>query len=363
MAKLIENHIKSKDVNVITDNGIVAFLGDGKKLTGIKLANGAEIPCQLAVVAIGVRPNVKIAREAGLAIGKKGGVLVDAYMQTSDENIYAVGDCVETKNLLTGEMIHAPFGDLANLQGRVAGENAITGNKVTFPGTIQTGICKIFDYTAGTTGLNERTAIKFGFDVITVINASLDKPGFMNGKSLITKLIADRNNGKILGAQCVGAGDVNKQIAQWAMAIMAGFTVADVINVDLPYAPPFSLALDHFIATAHIMQNKMLSRLKGISAQEVKKLLDDKVKITLLDIRDFAEYEAVRLGAGEILVPLGALRKRLSELPQDKDALIITYCRISLRGYEAALILEANGWNNVRVMEGGLMAWPYARER
>ncbi|MCF8053848.1 MAG: FAD-dependent oxidoreductase [Deltaproteobacteria bacterium] len=363
LAKLIENHIKSKNVNVITENGIVAFLGDGKKLSGIKLANGAEIPCELAVVAIGVRPNSLIAKEAGLKIGERGGVCVNEYLQTSDTDIYAVGDCIEVKNLITGKMIHAPFGDLANLQGRAAGENAISGNKAQFSGTIQTGICKIFDYAAGTTGLTEKAALQAGFDILTVVNTSLDKPGFMQGKLLITKLVVEKGSGKILGAQCIGAGDVGRQVAQWAMAIMAGFSVHDVINADLPYAPPFSLALDHFIATAHIMQNKMLGRLKGISAREVKERIDKGEKITFLDIRDHSEYEAMRLGIGEKLIPLGALRKKLGELPQEKDAPIVTFCKISLRGYEAALVLEANGWRNVRVMEGGIMAWPFGREK
>ncbi|MCU0821845.1 MAG: FAD-dependent oxidoreductase, partial [Spirochaetes bacterium] len=262
MAKLVENHVRSKSANVITDNGVAAFLGENGILTGVKLANGTEIPCELAVVAIGVKPNVKLAKSAGLSIGNKGGITVNEYMQTSDSNIYAVGDCVEIKNLITGQKVHAPYGDLANLEGRVAGENAITGNTVTFPGTIQTGICKVFDYAAGTTGLSERSARQAGFnDIITVINSSPDKPGFMNGKLLVTKLIADRKTGMVLGAQCLGPGDVSKQIAQWAMAIKAKFTVEDLINSDLPYAPPFSLAIDHFIATSHIMQNKIKGRM------------------------------------------------------------------------------------------------------
>jgi NADPH-dependent 2,4-dienoyl-CoA reductase/sulfur reductase-like enzyme/rhodanese-related sulfurtransferase len=364
LAKLVENHVKSKGANVITDNGIAAFLGEKGKLTAVKLQNGTELPCELAVVAIGVMPNIKLAQEAGLKIGTLVGLDVNEYMQTSDPDIYAVGDCVETINRITGKKVLAPYGDLANLQGRVAGENAASENCVTFPGTIQTGICKVFDYVAGSTGLSETAAKKVGFsNIITVINASPDKPGFMGGKLLVTKLIADKKTGRVLGAQCIGPGNVSKQIAQWAMAIQGKLTIDDIINADLPYAPPFSLAIDHFITTAHIMQNKMKGRLKGITSMEVWQKVLEHEKPFLLDTRSPEEFEEMRLGIGEILIPLGALRKRFQELPEDKNREIICYCKISLRGYEAALALEGNGWTNVKVMEGGIMAWPYAREK
>jgi NADPH-dependent 2,4-dienoyl-CoA reductase/sulfur reductase-like enzyme/rhodanese-related sulfurtransferase len=364
LAKLVENHVRSKGANVITDNGIAAFLGENGKLTAVKLQNGTELPCELAVVAIGVRPNVKLAKEAGLKIGALGGVDVNEYMQTSEPDIYAVGDCVETLNRITGKKVHAPYGDLANLQGRVAGENAASQNCVTFPGTIQTGICKVFDYAAGSTGLSETAAKRLEYkDIVTVINASPDKPGFMEGKLLITKLTADANTGRVLGAQCIGPGNVSKQIAQWAMAIQGKLTVEDLINADLPYAPPFSLAIDHFIATAHLMQNKIKGRLKGISCKEVREKLLAGEKPFLIDTRGPEEFEEMRLGIGETLIPLGAIRKRLKELPEDKNKEIICYCKISLRGYEAALALEGSGWKNVKVMEGGIMAWPYPREK
>jgi len=364
LAKLVENHVRSKGANVITENGIAAFLGENGNLTAVKLQNGTELPCELAVVAIGVRPNVKLAQAAGLKIGSLGGIEVNEYMQTSDPDIYAVGDCVETVSRITGKKVLAPYGDLANLQGRVAGENAASENCVTFPGTIQTGICKVFDYAAGSTGLSETAAKRNGYqDILTVINASPDKPGFMEGKLLVTKLVADKKTGRVLGAQCIGPGNVSKQIAQWAMAIQGKLTVEDLINADLPYAPPFSLAIDHFIATAHIMQNKMKGRLNGVSCKEVRDNLLAGGKPFILDVRGPDEFEEMRLGIDERLIPLGALRKRMKELPTDKEKEIICYCKISLRGYEAALALEGNGWKNVKVMEGGIMAWPYAREK
>jgi NADPH-dependent 2,4-dienoyl-CoA reductase/sulfur reductase-like enzyme/rhodanese-related sulfurtransferase len=363
MAKLVEKYVQSK-ANVILENGVSSFIGENGKLTAVKLQNGTEIPCDLAVVAIGVSPSTKLALDANLPIGKTGGIVVNEFMQTLDPDIYAVGDCIETNNLITNHAVHTPYGDLANLQGRVAGENVIMGNVAKFPGTIQTGICKVFDYGVGATGLSEQNAIKNGVkNIETVINASLDKPGFMQGKLLVTKLVVDKSNGKILGAQVIGPGDVSKQVAIWAMAIKGKLTVDDMVNADLPYAPPYSLAIDHSIATAHIMQNKLKGLFTGISAEQLKEKLDKKESVVLLDFRNPDEYEQMRLGIGEKLIPLGQLRKRIDEMPSDKNAEIICWCKISLRGYEAALVLQANGYKNVKVLEGGIMAWPYGREK
>ena len=363
MARLVEKYVQTK-ANVILQNGVASFEGENGILKAVKLQDGTEILCDLAVVAIGVTPNNKLAKEAGLTIGETGGILVDEYMQTSDPDIYAVGDCIEIPNLITYRPVHAPFGDLANLQGRVAGENLISGNVVKFPGTIQTGICKVFDYAVGSTGLSEQNALKQGYtNIETVVNASLDKPGFMKGNLLITKLVVDKQSGKMLGAQVIGPGDVSKQVAIWAMAIKGKFSIDDMVIADLPYAPPFSLAIDHSIATAHIMQNKLKGLFKGISAEQLKNKLKEKAPMLLLDVRNPNEFEEVRLGIGERLIPLGQLRNRLNELPEDKNREIITWCKISLRGYEAALILEANGFTNVKVLEGGIAAWPWSREQ
>ncbi len=364
LAKLVENHLRSQGVHVYINNGLSEFIGEDGKLTGVKLSDGTTLPCQLAVSAIGVKPNGELAQEAGLEIGRTGGILVDSHMRTSDPHIYAAGDCIEVNHRITGKSVHAPFGDLANLEGRVAGENAILGDTVRFPGTIQTGICKIFEFAAGSTGLNARSAKDQGFDnTVSVINAGPDKPGFMKGKLLVTKVLADKSSGRILGAQCVGLGDVAKQVGQWAIAIQGKLTVEDLVNSDLPYAPPFSLAIDHFIATAHVLQNTLKGRFHPISAIELKEKVDQGNTPFLLDTRNPDEYEETHLGIGETLIPLGQLRKRLHELPEDKNQEVVCYCKISLRGYEASLILKAHGWKNVRVLEGGVAAWPFPKEK
>jgi len=364
LAKVLENHVHSKAANVITDVKLAGFVGEGGKLKAVRLENGTELPCELAVLAIGVIPNTDLAQGADLEIGTTGGILVDEYMQTSDPHIYAVGDCVELVHRITGKKTRAPFGDLANLEGRVAGENAVLGNNATFPGTIHTGICKVFDFNAGSTGLSESRARQEGYaNVVTVVNASLDKPEFMGAKLLISKMVVDGDSGRLLGVQCVGPGDVGKQIATGAMAILGRLTVADLVNADLPYAPPFSLAIDHFIATAHLMENKLKGRLNGVNPLDFKQRLDAGAKPFILDVRTPEEYDAMRLGIGETLIPLGDLRQRLGDLPGDQGREIVCYCKISLRGYEAALVLQAAGWNNVKVLEGGVMAWPFRREK
>ncbi|MBT4290371.1 MAG: FAD-dependent oxidoreductase [Deltaproteobacteria bacterium] len=363
LAKLVENHCVTKAVKIITSRSASRFIGNNGELTGIELDDGTIIDCELAVVAVGVQPNIKLAETAGLEIGKFGGIKVNQYMQTSDEHIYAVGDCIETKSVITGQQVLAPMGDLANLEGRVAGENAILGNKKTFPGVLQTGICKIFEYTAGSTGLSETTAKKLGFDCISSVTSGADKPHFMSAARLISRITADRKTGKILGFQCVGMGDVSRQLATAAMALAGQLTIDTAANLDLPYAPPFSPAIDHFIAATHVLQNKMNGLLTGISAIEVKKKIDSDETPFLLDVRENGEYNQNHIGIGETTIPIGELKKRLNELPEDKDKEIICFCHFSLRGYEASLTIRNNGWKNVNVMEGGISAWPYAMKK
>ncbi|MDC7227781.1 MAG: FAD-dependent oxidoreductase [Spirochaetales bacterium] len=364
MAKHVETHLKAKGGKVITGVGVTEFVGKDGKITGAKLSDGRTLECDLAVVSIGVKPNSKLASEAGLATGQIGGIAVNTFMQTSDPSIFAGGDCVEVTNLVTHNKAHWPMGDAANLQGRVAAQNMVLGNCVEYEGMIGTGICKVFDYTAGSTGLSEKQAAKLGYtNIMTAIQAAPDKPGFMGASPIIIKLVADKTTCRLLGMQAVGTGDVSKRIAIGAMAIHGKMRVYDLVNLDLPYAPPFSPAIDNFITAAHVLQNKCLGRMEGISSLEVKAQLDAGDKPFLLDVRGADEFEQMRIGIGEKLIPLGALRKKAEELPEDKTAEIIVYCKISLRGYEAYCTLKGMGYTNVKVMEGGVIAWPFGREK
>ncbi|TVM34992.1 FAD-dependent oxidoreductase [Oceanidesulfovibrio marinus] len=363
LALVVENHVRANTVDVIEENGVSEYLGENGAVTGVRLKDGREIPCDLVVVSIGVSPNTELARNAGLTIGETGGIQVDAHMKTSDPSIYAAGDCTEKVNRITGKKCLAPFGDVANLEGRVAGENAAIGDTATFPGVVLSGICKVFNLSAGSTGLSERMARAAGYDVLTATNAGPDKPGFMGGKLVISKMVIERETERVLGFQCIGAGDVNRQVAEAATAVNLGAKLSDLVNLDLPYAPPFSLALDHFLTTAHVAENKLRGLFHGVNCSYVLEASKKEPKPFMLDVRSPDEWEEIRIGIGEILIPLGNLRNRLNELPQDKDAEILCWCKVSMRGYEAERILAAHGWTNIKVMEGGVMAWPFEREK
>ncbi len=363
LAKLVQNHLEEKGVKVMTKSQVTEFVGENGKLTGVKIASGEVIPAELAVVSIGVRPNGKLASDAGLEVGKSGGITVNRFMQTNDPDIYAAGDCTEVLNLVTMHDQHWPMGDAANLQGRVVAQNVVFGNSKEYPGFVGTGICKIFDFEAGATGLSEQMARREGYTAImTSIHAAPDKPGFMGAKPVVIKMIADKITGKFLGMQAVGTGDVSKRVSIGAMGLHGRMHICDLTNLDLPYAPPFSPAIENFIAAAHVMENKSRHFMDSISSVEVKEKLDKGEKPFILDVRGKEEYEQMRLGRGETLIPLGTLRKSLDKLPEDKDTEIITYCKISLRGYEASCFLKSKGYTNVRVMEGGLVAWPFGLE-
>jgi NADPH-dependent 2,4-dienoyl-CoA reductase/sulfur reductase-like enzyme/rhodanese-related sulfurtransferase len=363
LAKLVENHCTSKSVTIKTNHSATRFIGEDGELTGVELNDGTIIDCELAVVAVGVTPNITLAKNAGLEIGELGGIKVNEYMQTSNAHIYAVGDCIEINNIISKQQVLAPMGDLANLEGRVAGENAVSGNKIKFPGVLQTGICKVFEYTAGSAGLSDATAKKLGYDCISSVTTGPDKPGFMDPASLISRITADGKTGKILGFQCVGMGDVSRQLATAAMALTGKLTIDEASNLDLPYAPPFSPAIDHFIAAAHVLQNKMNGLLTGLTAIDVRNKIDNDETPFIIDVREHSEYSQTQIGIGEMIIPIGELKNRLNELPEDKDKEIICFCKLSLRGYEASLIIRDYGWKNVSVMEGGINAWPYAMKK
>jgi len=360
MAKLVENHIKSKGVEVLTKDGVKIFHGKEGIITSVELQSGRILECDMAIVSIGVRPRKKIAEECGITIGAKGGIQVNRFMQTNDPDIYSAGDCVEVTNLITHEKQLWPMGDAANLQGRVAAQNMVHGNIEEYEGFIGTGICKVFDFTAGSTGLSEKMAKREGYEnIIKVTHAAADKPGFMGAKPVILKLLAEKTTGKFLGLQAVGTGDVAKRLTTAAMALHGRMCIAHMVNLDLPYAPPFSPAIDNFITAIHVLENKWHNYMDGICAVSLKEKLDKGEKPFILDVRGEEEYKADRLGIGETLIPLGALRTSCDKLPANKSTEIITYCKISLRGYEAASFIQSLGYQNVKVLEGGIAAWPY----
>ena len=356
MARLVAQHMESHGVKVLVNTKVQRFEGDSR-VTSVVTDNGS-LPADMVILAIGVRPNVKLAQDAGLDIGSTRAIKVDQRMETSDPNIYAAGDCVESVDLVTGQPCYVPLGSTANKHGRVAAVN-ICGGKDRFPGVLGSTVCKVFDHCVARTGLTEANAHEAGYDVTVALAPAPDKAHFMpDAKSLLLKIVVDSKNRRLLGAQAVGPGAGDKRIDVAAMAITAGMTVDQLANADLCYAPPYSPAMDNIITAANVARNKLDGHLLGVSAEEVHRMLEEKADFVFLDVRSPGEYEELRL-PNSMLIPLGALRGRLDELPRDKE--IVTFCKISLRGYEAALILNAAGFEDVRVMDGGVVMWPYEK--
>jgi NADPH-dependent 2,4-dienoyl-CoA reductase/sulfur reductase-like enzyme/rhodanese-related sulfurtransferase len=354
MACLVAGHMESRGVKVLTNTKVLRFEGAGK--VSRVVTDKGDLPADMVVMAIGVLPNVKLAEEAGLEIGPTRAIKVDEHMQTSDPDIYAAGDCVESVNLVTGERCYVPLGSTANKQGRVVAVNICGGND-TFPGVLGSTVCKVFDHCVARTGLTETDARQAGYDVTVALGPAPDKAHFMPGaKPLLLKLIVDSKTRRLIGAESVGPGAGDKRIDVAAMAITAGMTVDQIANADLCYAPPYAPAMDNIITAANIARNKLDGNMIGVSAEQVHRMLERDEDLVFLDVRSQGEYDQVHL-QGSILIPLGALRNRLDELPNGKR--IVTFCQISLRGYEAALILNAAGFNDVCVMDGGIAMWPY----
>lgn len=363
MARLVEKHMESKGVRILTGTGVEEFLGgrDGnaEHVRAVK-TSGGEIPADMVIMAIGVRPNVDLAKAAGLAIGDTtGAIQVNEQMQTSDPDIYAAGDCVEVKNLITGKQCFVPLGSTANKQGRVAA-NSICGVQDSFPGVLGSAVCRVFDYCVGRAGLSEREAKAQGYDVEVALAPSADKAHFMpNAKPLLLKLIADKKTRKLLGIQVAGPGEGDKRVDVAAVAITAGMTVDQLANLDLCYAPPYAPAVDNILTAANVLRNKLDGYFRGVSPEELVAEQKAGKEVFLLDCRSPAEHQQIRLPGGN-LIPLGALREKIAAVPRDKP--VVCFCKISLRGYEAALILKQAGYQDVRVLDGGILMWPFATE-
>lgn len=356
MAQLLEHHMESNGVRVMTDTTVLSFLGT-EFVEAVETSRGT-LRADMVILAVGVRPEVSLAQRAGLEIGSTRAIKVDNRLLTSDPDIYAAGDCVENIDIITGRPCYVPLGSTANKQGRVAAINICGGNE-TFPGVLGTTVCRVFDYCVARTGLTEHEAQAAGYDVVTVLTGAPDCEHFMpNAKIIMLKLVVDRITRRLLGVQAVGPGHGDKRIDVASTAITAGMTVDQIANLDLGYAPPYSLAMDNLITGANIAKNKLDGIFQSITPMEVYRKLWNKEEFVLLDVSSPQEYEEERL-PGSILIPIGALRARMNELPKDKE--IVTFCRLSIRGYEAALLLKAAGFQKVEVMDGGVLMWPYEK--
>jgi CoA-disulfide reductase len=344
MASILHTHLKEKGVNLILENGVKSFEEQGKKAV---LSDGTEIRTDMTILSIGVRPENELAKTAGLELGERGGIVVNEYLQTSNEDIYAVGDAVEVVDYISGTKAMIPLAGPANRQGRIAANNMM-GKKEKYQGTLGTSIAKVFDLTVAATGANEKTLKRLGVTNEVVHIHPSSHAGYYPGAAPIAlKLIFDKETGKIFGAQAVGADGVDKRIDVIATAIKGGLTVEDLTNLELSYAPPFSSAKDPVNMAGYVATNIMEGELEHIQWHEVDQIVSEGG--LLIDVREPMEREFGFI-EGSINISLNDLRNKLDEIPKDKT--VYVSCQVGLRGYLASRILKNNGYHVINV-DGG----------
>ncbi|MDD6188169.1 MAG: FAD-dependent oxidoreductase [Clostridiales bacterium] len=343
-------HFEEMGITVLTGASVSEITGDGKA-NGVVLADGTAIPADMVIMAAGVRSSTELAVQAGVRIGETGGVWTDATMRTSDPDIYAAGDMVESLNLVSGKKVRIPLAGSANKQGRAAGCNA-AGGKLLFKGVLGTAIIKIGELTAARTGLNAREAAALGWDFESVY-----VPGFSNATyypdamPMVLKLTVAKQDGRILGAQGVGRKGIDKRIDVLATAIYSGLTVFDLENLDLAYAPPYSSAKDPVILGGMIAANMIRGEMDYVLPSDIPACKE--AGDVILDVRSQEEYDAGHI-EDSILLPIDELRERYQEL--DKSKTYVVYCGVGYRAYNSALFLKAHGYR-VKNMSGGWRAW------
>ncbi|WCP68764.1 FAD-dependent oxidoreductase [Vibrio tubiashii] len=321
----------------------------------LTLNNGETLTTDILIMAIGVRPETKLAQEAGLQIGELGGIYTNEMMQTSDPSIYAVGDAVEEKDFVTGSQTLVPLAGPANRQGRMAADNML-GRQETYQGTQGTAICKIFDLAVASTGKNEKQLKREGIDYEKVYVHTASHASYYPGAEIVTfKMLFDPKTGKIFGAQAIGKDGVDKRIDVMAVAQRAGMTVEQLQHLELTYAPPYGSAKDVINQAAFVATNIIQGDSTPIHFDQIDSLCDNQV---LLDVRNPAELENVGFIEGAINIPVDQLRQRMTELPKDKE--IVIYCQVGLRGNVAYRQLVNNGYK-ARNLIGGYRTYKFAQ--
>lgn len=346
MASDVHRHMESKGIRLSLGNAVRSVSDEGSCL---KIAlNSGEITADMLIMAIGVRPDSKIAKGAGLSVNERGSILVDSHMNTSDEHIYAVGDAVEVTDFVTGQKVFVPLAGPANKQGRIAADH-ICGLDSAYTGTQGSAILKVFDLTVASTGINEKTAKRLGLNYDKSFTYSANHASYYPGAvNMSVKTIFEKESGKILGVQIVGYDGSDKRCDVFATAIRAGMTAFDLTRLELCYAPPYGSAKDPVNMAGFVIENLLTNKVKNFHWHDVQSLPRDG-SVTLLDTRTPIEYENGHI-QGFINIPLDQLRERIKEL--DKSKPVYVTCQVGLRGYIAARILSQNSYD-VYNLSGG----------
>jgi len=347
MATLVHQHLKEKEVEFYLSDPVQSIAHDSSCQILI-LASGKKIKTDMIIMGVGVRPEISLAKDAGLDIGTTGGIKVNEYLQTSDPDIYAVGDAIEVSDYISGNPALIPLAGPANKQGRTAAGN-ILGKREVYHGTQGSSIIKVFDITIATTGNNEKLLKRNKIAYQKSYTHSPSHAGYYPGASPISlKMLFSPDDGKILGAQAVGKEGVDKRIDVIATAIRAGLKVSDLENLELCYAPPYGSAKDPVNMAGYVANNIIKGDMEIFHWDEFQQYDSD--GSIILDVRKADECEEGMIGRA-INIPLDELRKRLAEL--DKNKTILVYCQVGLRGYLAYKILKLSGFSKVKNLSGG----------
>ncbi|MFD3448373.1 CoA-disulfide reductase [Microbacteriaceae bacterium 4G12] len=344
MAAMVHTHMKKHGVELILEDGVQAFENEGK---AVRLNSGKEVHTDMIILAIGVQPENKLAKDAGLELGVRGTIKVNETFQTSDPSIYAIGDAIEVRDYINGTETMIPLAGPANRQGRLVADH-INGRNVSYKGTMGTSIVKVFDLTVAATGNNEKTLQRLGipYEVVHVhpANHATYYPG---AAQIALKLIFNKETGEIYGAQAVGTDGADKRIDVLATAIKGKLKVTDLPDLELAYAPPFSSAKDPVNMAGYVASNIVEGDVETVQWHEIDEIV--KQGHLLIDVRDPGEVARGAI-AGSVNIALNDLRDHLDKLP--KDQTIYVSCQVGLRGYLASRILEQNGFK-VKNLDGG----------
>jgi rhodanese-related sulfurtransferase len=349
MANPLHQHLISHGVDLRLNTSVTAFTQTGDSLV-VHLSTDETIECGIVIMAIGVKPDVKLARDAGLKIGEKGGIAVDERMLTSDPHIYAVGDAVEVTDFIGGFSVVIPLAGPANRQGRIAADNAMGRNSV-YKKTQGTAICKVFDLAIGMTGASEKSLKRGGIPYEKIYVHPASHASYYPGATQISlKLLFDPENGRILGAQALGSEGVDKRIDVLAVAIRAGMSVYDLEDLELSYAPPYGSAKDAVNYAGFVASNYLRGDVDICHSAEIASPKENQF---ILDVRQPFERAASFIN-GSVNIPLNELRDRLDEIPKNKE--ILVHCQVGLRGYLACRVLSQNGFK-CKNLTGGIKTY------
>lgn len=358
MAALVHQHLKTKNVEFYLKTAVSSFSGVNERI-GVHLNNSKTIETDMVILSIGVRPESHLAKDAGLQIGETGGIAVNGFLQTSDSNIYALGDAIEFTNPVTGTKMISYLAGPANKQGRIVADNLVRGNLKKYNGSINTAIAKVFDITVASTGVSGKLLGNLNIPHVGSITHSSSHAGYYPGAvPMSIKISFSPDTGRLLGAQIVGFEGVDKRIDLFSTAIQRGATVYDLAEIEHAYAPPYSSAKDPVNIAGMVAENILDGTTNIISWRAVGK--NAKEDMFMLDIRTHDEFQ---LGSieGAVNIPLDELRLHFDKIPRNKK--IIVFCGVGLRGHVACRILSQSGFKEVYNLSGGLKTYETATQK